>query len=226
MTADTNQQIPWSHSRLDTFGVCPKRFYHQYVAKDVQEGEPHPVAVWGSEVHKAAELLVKDGTPMPENMKQYEPVVQTLAAIPGVQAEVQFAVNSNWQVVDWFSSEAWGRAIIDVLAFEDGGRTAGVWDYKLGKYRGKTDQARVNAFMIMAAMPQVEQVHTQFLYLAAKKVDTSVFTRDRLAEYMEPTLETLRQIRVCQENDAWHATPSGLCGYCPVTRCQFNKVRR
>lgn len=219
-------KISWSHSRLQTFEQCPRRFYHECVVRDCKQEATHPTTIWGQEVHKAAELRVKDGTPLPANMAQYAPVVDILASLPRVQAEVQFAVNERWERTEWTAADTWGRAIIDVLYIDYGGRMAYVADYKLGKYRGDTGQARVNALMLMMTDPGIDTVHTQFLYFAAKKVDTNTFTRDKLPQYAELTLEVLRRIETCNASNAWHATPSGLCAYCPATRCQFNRSKR
>ena len=154
---------------------------------------------------------------------QYSGFVEACAALPGVQAEVQFAITTSWTQTDWFAADVWGRCIIDVLAYNSEGTEAYVADWKLGKYRGDTGQARVNAMMLLATDPKLETVNTQFIYLAAKKIDTQTFTRDKLVEYAEPTIDTVRQIETCKAKDAWHPTPTGLCGYCPVTRCQFNR---
>lgn len=218
--------IQWSHSRLQTFEQCPRRFYHECIVKDYKSESNHPTTIWGQQVHKAAELRIKDGTPLPENMAQYAPVVEALAALPGVQAEVQLAVNASWKQTGWVAEDTWGRAVIDVLYVNHAERMAYVADYKLGKYRGNTGQDRVNALLLMATDPEIDTVHTQFLYFAANKVDTNTFTRDKLSQYAEPTLEVLRRVQSCEDSGTWPPTPSGLCGYCPVTRCQFNRQKR
>lgn len=224
--APNKPRTQWSHSRLQTFEQCPRRYYHQYVAKDVQDTQVHPNTVWGSQVHEAIERRIKTGEPLPANMQQYSPAVELVANLPGVEAEVRYAITMDWRRTDFFSPDVWGRAIIDVLYFTPDGTTAAVWDWKLGKYRGDTDQARVNALMLFTTNPGLQTVHTQFTYLKEGKVDKQHFTRDQLPVYAEPTLETLRKINLCLDNDAWHPTPSGLCAWCPVTRCQFNRSRR
>lgn len=218
--------VQWSHSRLQNFEQCPRRFYHEAILKDCKQETIHPTTLWGQQVHKAIELRINEGTPLPDNMVQYAQQAEMAASLPSVKAEVQFAITTSWTQTDWFSADVWGRAILDVLSFLPDGNTAYIGDWKLGKYRGDTGQARVNAFMLMATNPDIKTVHTQFIYLAANKVDTQTFTRDKLPQYVEPTLETIRRIEVCNDNGEWPATPSGLCAYCPVTRCQFNRSKR
>ncbi|PZO72289.1 MAG: hypothetical protein DI640_13020 [Sphingomonas taxi] len=216
--------MSWSHSRLQTYKVCPKQFYHMYVAKDVRDDGPkHPTTVWGEEVHKAIEYYINADIPLPPNMQQYAPWATLAKQLPNARAEVRLGVSVSWQPTEFFAPDVWGRCIVDVYSV-DGNEAAAV-DWKLGKYRGDTGQAAVNAVMMFAANPEVTKVTTQFIYLAARKVDTQHFVRDKLAEYVEPTIDVIRQIETCRANDAWHPTPSGLCGYCPVTRCQFNKRR-
>ena len=212
--------IQWSHSRLQTFEQCNKRFYHQYVVKDVKD-TMHPSALWGNDVHKAIENYVRDGTPLPSNMGQYTPFAEIARSMPGVQAEVQMAVDSNWAPTDWFSPDAWGRGISDILAFE--GDTAAVIDWKTGKYRGDTGQGAVNAILTFMHYPTINKVRTQFVYFTSGKVDDTTYKREDLAHIMAPTLQTIRRVETCADNGVWTPNPTGLCAYCPVTRCQYNR---
>lgn len=56
----------WSYSAATTFEKCPKQYFHLYVAKDVKTDNNSPVLLYGNEVHKAAELYVRDNVPLPE----------------------------------------------------------------------------------------------------------------------------------------------------------------
>ena len=68
---------PVSHSGLSKFETCPRQYYLTKVAKTVVE----PATVhtdWGNVVHKALEDRIMRGTPLPEGMDQYEPIVLKL----------------------------------------------------------------------------------------------------------------------------------------------------
>lgn len=50
----------YSHSRLDTFRQCPRKFYYRYIAKIPLEDEPEQIAPFlGSRVHDALEHLYR-----------------------------------------------------------------------------------------------------------------------------------------------------------------------
>lgn len=50
----------YSHSRLDTFRQCPRKFYYKYIAKVPLEDEPEQIAPFlGSRVHDALEHLYR-----------------------------------------------------------------------------------------------------------------------------------------------------------------------
>jgi hypothetical protein len=72
----------WSYSSIKTFEQCPKKYFHLKVAKDVVD-EPGPEAVYGTEVHLAAEEFIKDGKPIPDKYGFIRPVVERLAQFPG-----------------------------------------------------------------------------------------------------------------------------------------------
>jgi len=55
----------WSYSGITLFDQCPKKYYHLRVAKDITE--PASIAMmYGTDVHEAAELFIRDGTALPE----------------------------------------------------------------------------------------------------------------------------------------------------------------
>lgn len=223
MTDTEAKPIAWSHSRLETFKNCPKRFYHQYVVKDIQDTGVHPAAAWGSEVHEAIELNIRDGKPMPSNMTQYQVYADLSKQLPNVEAEVKMAVDMSWQPVAFDDyANAWGRAISDVLSVA--GDTAVVFDWKTGKYRGGTEQAAINAVLTFATYPEVNVVHSRFVYFKEGISDAGEFHRHEIPALIAPTMETLSNIRQCNDLQAWPTQPSGLCGYCPVRSCQYNRT--
>lgn len=212
--------VSWSYSRLNTFENCPKRFHHQYVLQDTVEGAPHPAAAWGSQVHEAIEHNIRHGTPLPDNMQEYAVYADLAKQLPNVEAERKLAIDVNWQPTSW--KTAWGRAIADVFSVH--GDRAIVWDWKTGKYRGPTLQASINALMVFATYPEVNRVDTNFVYFKAKLPEDDVFMREDIPEIAKPVTDVLGRIAQCEARNEWGHKPSGLCGYCPVTSCQFNKT--
>ena len=133
----------WSYSSLTAFETCPKRYFHTRVAKDIVEPEGDAL-LWGSAVHKALENRVKDGTPLPTGMTQWEPICAKLRASPGeIFTERQLCLNYRFQPTAWYGDDAWVRGVVDVGVLRDDEIVA--LDYKTGKPKPDTDQLQLFA---------------------------------------------------------------------------------
>lgn len=212
----------WTYSQLDKFETCPRQFYHVRVKKDIKE-PPTEATIWGEKAHTAMELRVKEGTPLPEGMTQWEGIASKFAALPGQKlCEEQMAVDKNFQPADW--NNAWSRGIADLLVIH--GDKAGVFDYKTGK-RKLTEQLKLYVGYTFAAYPQVNYVTTGFVWLRDKKIDKETFHRDSVADIWREFLPRVRKLESAYERDAWPCRPSGLCrGWCPVKTCEFYKDKK
>ena len=220
---------PWTYSQLDSFENCPKKFYHLKVARDVVE-PPTVHTEWGTRVHTALEDYVKDGTPLPEGMTQWEGIAARLKALPGEKhTEIQFAIDANFQPCDWKGS--WSRGIADLLViYKD---KALVADYKTGK-RKPTEQLDLYANYVFHHYPQVNVVTTGFIWLKEKKVDWNSGRPGKQPIYRAEVpfvwaefLPRVRKLESAYERDKWPAKTSGLCkAWCPVLSCEFNGRRK
>jgi len=55
----------WSYSSISLFHQCPRKYHRMRVVKDIVD-PPQTHLIYGTEVHKAAEEYLRDGTPIPE----------------------------------------------------------------------------------------------------------------------------------------------------------------
>jgi hypothetical protein len=212
----------WTFSQLEKFETCPKQFYHVRVAKDVIEPQTE-ATLWGSKVHTAMEDRIRDGTPLPEGMEQWEGFAKQICAMPGEKlAEEKMALDKSFQPAEW--DNAWTRGIADMLIVH--GNKAATLDYKTGK-RKLTHQLMLYAAYTFAYYSEVETVTTGFVWLRDKKIDRETFTRADIPTIWGTFLPKVRKLEAAYEKDKWMARPSGLCnGWCPVKSCEFYKERR
>lgn len=212
----------WTYSQLDKFETCPRQFYHVRVLKDIKE-PPTEATIWGEKVHTAMEYRIKEGTPLPEGMTQWEGIAAKFAALPGQKlCEEQMAVDKDFQPAEW--SNAWSRGIADLLVIHKD--TAGIFDHKTGK-RKPTEQLMLYAGYTFALYPQVNYVTTGFVWLRDKKIDKEKFHRDQVPAIWREFLPRVRKLEMAYEKDAWPCRPSGLCrGWCPVKTCDFYKEKK
>lgn len=215
------KEIAWSHSALTKFETCPRQFYLTRITKQVKE-PPTEHADWGNAVHKALELRVRDKTPLPEGMQQWEYLAAEFDRYEGVQTEQQIALTRNLETTGWFDKDVWCRSILDISVV--GRRKAFAGDWKTGKVKPDNDQLKLFAAVLMQLNPELDQVNTAFIWLAHDKVSTNVFTRQQLPEIWEEYTQRAGRIQLAAEKDRWIPKPSGLCkGWCPVGKdfCEF-----
>lgn len=211
----------WTYSQLDSFESCAKKFYHIKVARDVVD-PPNEQAMWGDRVHKAIEAYIKEDVELPKGMNHWKSIVDKLKFKPGDKlTEEKLAIDKSFLPVEW--GQAYSRGIIDLLVVN--GKTAIVVDWKTGK-RKPTEQLELYAAYVFAKYPEVQVVHTAFVWLKVKKVDKDYFTRDTLSDIWKRFLPRIRRLELAYEKNSWPPSPSGLCnGWCPVKSCTFYKEK-
>jgi|TARA_R110000868_G_scaffold385447_2_gene653363 hypothetical protein len=212
----------WTYSQLDKFETCPRQFYHVRVKKDFPE-PPTEATIWGERVHKALELRVKEGTPLPEGMTQWEGIANKFAGLAGEKyCELQMAVDRNFQPADW--NNAWSRGIADLVIINKD--KAAIFDHKTGR-RKPTEQLMLYAGYTFAMFPDVDYVTTGFVWLKDKKIDKQEFTREQVSEIWLEFLPRVRKLEMAYEKDNWPCRPSGLChGWCPAKSCEFYRSKK
>jgi len=214
---------PVTYSHIDAFETCPKQFHEVKVLRSVVEPETEAQR-WGIKVHTAFEHAMLDGTPLPEGMKQWQPLADKFYALPGEKlAEYQFAVDRNFQATGW--SGSWSRGIADLVVIHK--KRALVADWKTGK-RKPSEQLQLYAGFIKAKWPEVEVIQTAFVWLKEKKITKATIQADTGVPIIwQGFIPRVRRLERAYENDAWPAKPSGLCnGWCPVKTCTYYKEKR
>ena len=226
MSGTPGEIMPQSHSSLSLFNTCPRQYEARYITREVKFKQG-PEAAWGDEVHKALEVHVRDGVPLPGNMVQYSTIATAVMRRPGEKLlEAQFAITRFGAPCEYFADEAWLRGKIDVVIID--GARAYVVDYKTGKIKPDVAQLRRYAIMVMAKYPEVDRVYCGFAWLQAGVLSApTIYTRDRLSEMLNVEQLIRGQLESAYENGKFECRPSGLCnGWCDVVKCQFWKPKR
>jgi len=210
--------LPWTYSHLDAFETCPRKFYHLRVLRDVVE-PPSEHIKWGNTVHKAFENYISFGTPLPDEMKNFGGIANSIKALPGAKkCELKLAIDRAFQPVSWW--DAWSRGISD-LVIEQPNKVL-MLDYKTGK-RKPSEQLQLYALYAFAHYPQAKEVETAFVWLKDRRIDKEKFKREDVPELWKPLLIRAKRLENAYDSDKWPASPSGLCrGWCPCKgKCEF-----
>lgn len=219
----------WSYSSIKTFDQCPKKYFHLKVAKDVKD-DPNEAAIFGDAAHKAAELFIKNGTPIPDKFKVMRPTVEALAKFPGVKhTELKLGVRkteNGFEPCGFFAKDVWWRGIVDLLITNV--TVAHMIDYKTGKDAKYADMKQLDlmAGAIFVHFPEVEKIKSGLAYVVSNEFPKKVHRRDKLGEYMSVFDTQLDQLDAARENGVWNPKSGPLCGWCPVVDCEHWKQRR
>jgi hypothetical protein len=219
----------WSYSSIKTFDQCPKKYYHLKVVKDVKD-VPGEAADYGTAVHEAAELFIKDGTPIPEKFAFMRPIVEPLAARQGTKhTEMKLGVRKTahgYEPCGFFDKDVWWRGIVDLLIRDN--HTAFMIDYKTGKSAKYADMKQLDlmAGAIFVHFPEVMKIKSALAFVVSNELPKKVHVRDKLDQYLSVFDDQLDQLDAAMGNGVWNAKTGPLCGWCPVVSCEHYKPPR
>lgn len=211
----------WSYSKLKNFESCPKRHYEVDVAKSVKEDESEQLK-WGNQLHDALAKRLGKKIPLPATMIEFEDMVAKLERVPGeVRVECKYAINADFSPVDWFSKDAWYRAIADVLIVN--GAVALAIDYKTGKVLEDSVQLALMASCIFAHFPQVQAIRTEFFWLKEDATSRDDFRRNDMVEVWRGLWPRIENLKSAYANMNFPPKPGNLCKrWCPVVACPYH----
>jgi RecB family exonuclease len=134
------------------------------------------------------------------------------------------AINTELEPCTWGAEDYWVRGIVDLLVL--GGDTAYIVDYKTGSAKyPDVNQLKLMSLMTYAHFPNVKHIKAGLLFVAHNTFINEVYHRDQSEDMWKDFLPDLERLKLSYDNDKWPENPTPLCGWCPVTSCQFHKVR-
>lgn len=216
--------IKWSFSGLKDFTNCPRQFNEVKNLKRFAKQVTQQMS-YGTEVHKALEDYARDGTPLLKNYERYKPLMEPLLEIPGTRyLEHKMALTADKKPCEFDAEDYWVRGIVDFMVLQ--GDTAFIVDYKTGSNKyPDTDQLKLMALMAFAHFPEIKHASGGLLFVAHNSFITESYSHadsERLWGAFRPKIARLE---MCSSTNNWPPTPTPLCGWCPVTTCEFYKRR-
>jgi CRISPR/Cas system-associated exonuclease Cas4 (RecB family) len=218
------QVKPWSHSALNSYESCPRRYFFTKIDKSVVE-PPSEALTYGREVHKAIEHYAKKSTPFPYGMGHLVEVVNPfLVPDSMILVEQQLALDEFKQACGWFDSRVWVRTTIDLAAIK--GPNAVVVDWKTGKRKEDDDQLALMAACLMEQRPEIEAVHSFFAWLQepeSSRLVQSSYTRADLGAIWARFAARVESYQTAHTELNFPPLPGPFCKrYCPVKQCEYN----
>ena len=218
--------VTWSHSSLKDYEGCPRRYHEVKVLKNYPFKDTD-ATLYGKELHTAAELYIKEDTPLPPQFAFLQETLDALKAKPGRKlCEHQMGVTKDLKPCGFMDKEVWVRGIADLLIIDDENLTAKVVDYKSGnnKYPDR-EQLKLMALMVFAHFPHIRRVSGALLFVVKEDIAKASFMVGEAEEYWWDYRERVARIEQAHETGVWNPKPTPLCGWCPVTTCEHNRKR-
>lgn len=216
--------VKWSFSGLKDFVNCPRQYNEVKILKRYTKKVTEQM-LYGTEVHKALEDYVRDGTRLPKNYERFKPALDALLEIKGDRyPEHKMALTNEFTPCGFDADEYWVRGIVDLLIVD--GTEAYIVDYKTGSARyPDTKQLKLMALFTFSHFPEVQSVKAGLLFVVYDVFITEEYTREQIAELVSCFTPDLQRLTAAMQNGVWNPKPSGLCGWCPVKDCEFHKER-
>lgn len=213
----------WSYSKLKNFFGCPKRMYEvDILRKYIEEVKPGSPLDWGNRVHDALAETLKNGTPLPIEMKDYQGWIDRVTAGSGqLLVEQKYAITRDFRATAYYARDVWYRGIGDVVRIERD--LAFVMDWKTGKALDDPVQLMLMAQCIFSHFPDVMHVRAEYVWLKDGSTSPDVFTREKVAEKWITLLPRVQEMELAAKTENYPPKPSGLCkSYCPVISCPYH----
>ena len=214
---------PWSYSSLKLFEQCPRRYQAEKVTKEVPFTQ-NEAALYGEQLHKAAEEYIRDGKPIDPRFDFIQPYLDKLNAIEGVKfCELKLGVKrSDGRLVacDFFDPEVWFRGVADLVIID--GDRAWVVDFKSGKSAKYADtrQLALMAAALFLKYPEVKKIKTSLLFVVSKEFIKEDFEKEYGLSVFSELNGLLTARDAAYASDVWIPRPNGLCRkWCPVKTC-------
>lgn len=215
--------VTWSHSALKDFEGCQRR-YHEVKVLNKYPFQETEATHYGKEFHTAAELYIRDGTPLPPQFSYAQEVLDALLAKPGRKlCEYEMGIMPDLQPCSFNEKKRWVRGIADLLIIEDDNLTATVLDYKTGNNRyPDLDQLKLMSLMVFKHFPHIRRVKSALLFVVKNDMVKSSMTLDEADAEWWRYRERVARLEQCFDTGVWTPKSSALCPWCPVKSCEYN----
>lgn len=215
------KKFAWSYSALDSFHLCPRKHYHEKIAK-TYPFKSNAAADYGKMVHKSFEDYVLKKKPLPLDVQHHKKFLDAIVSLgDSALGEQKLALTNQLKPTGWFDDDVWCRSIIDLTVIK--GEQAIICDYKTGKPVDSFDQVDHQAAMLSVLMPELKTITSGYYYTKSKTMQKHTLQKDDMKQVWVKFWPRVKQMEEMIAEEQFPAKQNFLCkSYCPVKSCQFN----
>ena len=206
-----------SYSGIGTYDDCPSKFKRKYITKEKcgpgPTRESAPQMFRGTDMHNSVEDLINDKrNDLLKGMEAYTQFCISLRT-KGAKAELPFAFNKAWELVDFEDEEAEVRGFLDCIVAD---QQLIVYEWKSGKiYDSHVTQRHLYGLAALLMYPDYKTVRVISTYFDLMHNNENTYHRDMLKTYM---WMWERKINKTKPPQPYPMRPSWKC-----KNCQFSK---
>lgn len=233
------QHVPYSHSRMETWVSCPKKFQYQYIIRPERVQVPNPILEKGTLWHGVLEydvtnnldnfalddefkaLSLEDASAITEQAlvftetsKMYKKIKTTKGTLV---SEQEMMLGKNMYPID-DESETLIRGFIDLMIYDEFGSKCFIYDWKTGgkskenlvKWPKSKDQLELYAIWAVEVF-DVDFVETAFVYVEHDHMAKYVFTREQIPALKKKFISKIDRI---EKDTSFKQSLGILCAWC------------
>ena len=216
--------VKWSYSSLSLFQQCPRKYHRLRVVRDIRQ-ETSEAMMYGTDVHAAAEVYVRDKKPLPKKFEQFQEHLDIFKNIEGVNyCEYKMGLTRELEPCKFGSPKAWWRGIADlIITYQED--SAYVIDYKTGKSARYADikQLAILSLATFKHFPEVNYIKAGLVFLVSGDLVKTEYVRTQVEEIWDKFSFDVSRLEKAYEFDVWNPKQNFTCRrYCPVVDCEHN----
>lgn len=211
-----------SYSSINTFDTCPRQYEAKFITKTLKFVK-NVASEFGDRVHKSIESRLISKTPLSEEAKALEPMVQAVSQLDGTHyTERGLAITKDLVAAEMYSPVTWLNGKADFMTYNESTGYLRVMDWKTGKPKTDMLQLRIMALLAVCQFPNVQKIKAAFVYTKTGDIDKAAIAVQEVPEIVAEVRHKISRIEHAQATGNFPPQPSGLCrNYCGVTTCQF-----
>lgn len=207
---------------------CPRKVFEISIAKTTPFGEQGEAQKQGDLVHDMLKKRLGEHVPFPFGYEYLEQVIAPIIAVAH-EGQIFNALKLAWDknlkscgYKDW--DNCWLRVDYD-FAFVRG-KTMFIFDWKTGKMDFKDLQLKLYAATAFLAFPDVMEIHTAFVWLKNKVLDSKTYYRHEMQRLWDEIFVEVQKMQDANALNIWPTQKNKYCNWCQVKkvgRCpEFN----
>jgi CRISPR/Cas system-associated exonuclease Cas4 (RecB family) len=239
---------PYSHSKIEVWNSCPKKFFYNYVSDIELIKIPSPILEKGVLFHSILEHDMKNNLNNfhidekfkaldNENISQIvdkslkfiskSKIYNKIKLLKGTRlVEQNFYLGKNLEPVKNLESSLI-QGYIDLLIYDEKNNKCYIYDWKTGgkskdsliKFPKPKNQLELYSIWAFQIFPKINEIHTGFVYVEQEHIANYTFKREDLTSLKNKFLQNIDKI----ENDTkFKKNITRLCAWCDFRELCLN----